>query len=60
MKQLRGCPFCGGIANIHVNDPCDAPGMLYKIMCRVCRATNPWYDSEQKAKDKWNERVYLR
>lgn len=54
LKPLKECPFCGGIADIHVINYIKFWANVY---CTDCDATTIRYSTKQQAIKAWNRRV---
>lgn len=53
-EKLKPCPFCGGKAKADYN--CNYN--YHYVFCRDCDARVYNYDSEEKAIEEWNKRIY--
>lgn len=51
-KDLKPCPFCGGVAMISKDMIGD-----YRVECYHCFAHTFYEDSEEKAIEEWNRRA---
>ncbi len=55
MSILKPCPFCGGNASMHCDDP-DYRDKLYFVMCDDCSCSTD-YLPEEAAAETWNRRA---
>lgn len=54
---MKPCPFCGGDALLCEDDrACPKYQADYMVVCTECEASTCWYESEEIAKQKWNQR----
>lgn len=59
--QLKPCPFCGGVAEMHSARSWGREGRIWTVSCRDCSAQfEDWCGFEEKAAEKWNTRHYDR
>jgi len=53
MKEIKQCPFCGGVGEIVIES-----NWSIWVECKSCGCEGAWVDSnEDDAIDKWNARV---
>lgn len=61
-NKLKPCPFCGGEASVEVGEEVHSfesmyPYKLFMAECRICGASTMLFETEEKARDAWNERT---
>ena len=49
-RKLKNCPFCGGEAKLDNY-------MKWWVVCKKCRITSRFFESEEYAIEAWNRRV---
>jgi len=53
--ELKSCPFCGSVAEVHYQ-PFDCAPDMYRVDCFSCGAGVELYDTEEQAITAWNTR----
>lgn len=57
MTQLKPCPFCGGKAEMLINEYNDSR-KEYLVACAECDGmVERWRETEEEAVEQWNRRV---
>ena len=54
MKELKPCPFCGGEAEIEMDD---SWYWNYHVFCQECKIGTDCYETADEAIETWNRRV---
>ena len=53
MKELKPCPFCGGEAEIEMDENWY---WNYYVFCQECKITTDYYETADEAIEAWNRR----
>ena len=57
MTQLKPCPFCGGKAEMLINEYNDSK-KEYLVACTECDGmVERWRETEEEAVEQWNRRI---
>ena len=57
MSELKPCPFCGGKAEMLINEYEDSR-KEYLVACTECDGmVERWREAEEEAVEQWNRRV---
>lgn len=57
MEKLKPCPFCGGKAEMLINEYNDSR-KEYLVACAECDGmVERWRETEEEAVEQWNRRV---
>ena len=54
MRELKPCPFCGGEAEIEMDD---CWYWNYHVFCQECKIGTDYYDTADEAIEAWNRRA---
>ena len=54
MKELKPCPFCGGEAEIEMDE---SWYWNYHVFCQECKIGTDYYETADEARQAWNRRA---